>query len=955
MSKLITVFMLLSLMIFANQGKLFVNLKNTKSINDVFDNYLLNDVKNKKNISFKIKKAIRGNKNTEYFHFGYTFKGILVENQTFVIAQKDKKPYLLAGNFNVPEISNLRGKYSAVNVFKHFRDSTRKFKFFSDIKKVIVVKNGNTFLTYKALVEYADKKGYHLGVLYMDANNYKKVLFKSHIYEAINRQVYTFNNQCLATQDSYDNLPGYMELGEGDDLGTDNVVNDAYVNLGITYWFYKNMLDRDSFDDNGIPLISTVHARFDFGDGYGCVGDNAFFMGEPYNQMVYGDGGDTMNYLSQGLDVTAHELTHAVTDRTSNLYYHGESGALNEAMSDIFGATTEAWGNSGGTASGNPANFIPDENTWKIGEDIMTDGSAMRYMNNPHLADGPDEYKPDHYTQRYIGDYDEGGVHINSTIISLAYYLLVSGGNHPRAEFQNLYPDVQGLGLEKSIKIFYYAQTHWFTGDENFSFSDARRLLSQSAEDLYGNCSDESEQVNRAFDIVGVPGNRKDECNNVTSCDGITCSNHGTCNLVNGHAVCNCDADYHAAGLNCVADSQGSCTPQQEAETNCSVLPHAHCDIYQQDGNAYCFCDTGYHVNDDQTACVEDANTDVCAGVDCNQYYPNSVCIDNGGSAGCSCPSGWKWNENQTECIEDIVNPCDGVACSNHGTCIVNNNGEASCNCDEGYHVDNSLNCIEDVVNPCDGVDCSNHGTCIVNNNGEASCNCDEGYHADNNLNCIENVVNPCDGVACSNHGTCIVNNNGEALCNCDEGYHVDNNLSCIEDEITDPCDDFDCSEYPNTHCINYQGHPTCKCDEGFHLNENKTACIQDASDLCEGINCSNHGECRINNNEAYCECDEGYQSGDNLSCIEVTVDLCKDVTCSEHGLCAVSENKANCVCDEGFTALGLTCVKDSVNDSKNTNSSSCNYINNSDNTFLFLLIVLSFLLIIRRKYSRNI
>ena len=863
MGKLIIIFMLLSLGIFANQGKLFTEIKDNKNIDNVFNNYLLNNVKNKKDIKFIIKKATKAPNNMSYLHFAYTYKGILVENQTIVISMKIKRPYFLFGNFNIPKINTLEAKNSAINVFKNFKHSTTKLKFFSDIKKVIVVKNGNTFLTYKALIEYIDKKGYHLGVLYLDANNYKKVLFKSHLYESINRQIYTFNNQCLATQNSYDNLPGYMELGEGDDLGSDNVVNDAYVNTGITYWFYKNMLNRDSFDDNGISLISTVHATFDFGDGYGCIGDNAFFMGQPYNQMVYGDGGDTMNYLSQGLDVTAHELTHAVTDRTSNLYYHGESGALNEAMSDIFGATTEAWSNSGGTITSNPANFIPDENTWKIGEDVMTDGTAMRYMNNPHLADGPDEYKPDHYSQRYIGDYDEGGVHINSTIISLAYYLLVSGGNHPRAEFQNIYPDVEGLGLEKAIKIFYQAQIHHFTGDSNFDFSDARRLLSLSAEDLYGNCSNESEQVNRAFDIVGVPGNRRDECNNISSCDGISCSNHGICSLVNGHAVCNCDVDYHSEGFNCIADSQGSCTAEQETETGCSQVPNAHCDIYPQDGNAYCFCDEGYHVNNEQTGCDP-----------------------------------------------DITDPCDGISCSNHGTCI--------------------------------------------NNNGIATCNCDNGYHSDNNLNCIEDITDPCDGISCSNHGTCI-NNNGIATCNCDNGYHSDNNLHCVEDTVIDPCEKFDCSDNPNTHCINYQGNPACKCDDGFHLDDDRILCIQDSSDLCEGAFCNNHGTCKVKNSQAYCECENGYISSDNLSCVENITDLCKDVTCSNHGSCAVSDNKANCICEEGFTQNGLTCIENTTNNDKNSNFLSCNYSSSNDNLLFFLIILSLVILIVKEKRIKNI
>ena len=95
---------------------------------------------------------------------------------------------------------------------------------------------------------------------------------------------------------------------------------------------YKALWNRDSFDNAGATLISTVH--------YGSSYANAYWDG---TQMVYGDGDSTQGCapLALGLDVTAHELTHAVTEHESNLTYSGESGGLNEAMSDIFGEFVE--------------------------------------------------------------------------------------------------------------------------------------------------------------------------------------------------------------------------------------------------------------------------------------------------------------------------------------------------------------------------------------------------------------------------------------------------------------------------------------------------------------------------------------------------------------------------------------------------------------------------------------
>ncbi len=155
--------------------------------------------------------------------------------------------------------------------------------------------------------------------------------------------------------------------------------------------------------------------------------------------MAYGDGdGDLLGPLAYALDVTAHELTHAVTDATADLVYMGESGALNEAMSDIMGAVCEAW------ASPTPSP-IPDK-TWLVGEDVFTpsvDGDALRYMSNPTL----DGQSRDYYPERYTGPGDNEGVHLNSGIANLAFYLLVAGGHHPRNKTTLTVP---AIGMDKA-------------------------------------------------------------------------------------------------------------------------------------------------------------------------------------------------------------------------------------------------------------------------------------------------------------------------------------------------------------------------------------------------------------------------------------------------------------------------------------------------------------------------
>ncbi|PGS54173.1 M4 family metallopeptidase [Bacillus sp. AFS041924] len=244
---------------------------------------------------------------------------------------------------------------------------------------------------------------------------------------------------------------------------------DAHYYAGKTFDFYKTVFGRNSYDGNGAALNSTVH--------YSRSYNNAFWNGA---QMVYGDGdGTTFTYLSGGLDVVAHELTHAVTERSSNLIYQNESGALNEAISDIFGTVIEFYTNNN-----------PD---YEIGEDIYTPktaGDSLRSMSNPAKYGDPD-----HYSKRYTGTADNGGVHTNSGIINKAAYLISAGGTHYGVS-------VSGIGIEKLGQIFYRANTTYLTSSA--TFSQARAALVQSAADLYGASSAEVTTVKNAFTAVGV-------------------------------------------------------------------------------------------------------------------------------------------------------------------------------------------------------------------------------------------------------------------------------------------------------------------------------------------------------------------------------------------------------------------------------------------------------------------
>ncbi|HWU86061.1 MAG TPA: M4 family metallopeptidase [Kofleriaceae bacterium] len=269
---------------------------------------------------------------------------------------------------------------------------------------------------------------------------------------------------------------------------TDPVALAAYTNTGLTYDCYKALYNRDSYNNAGATLTSQVHVVF--ATGPTTTSPNNAVWSAQDQMMAYGDGdGVNMKQLAYALDVTSHELTHAVTSSTANLVYQNESGALNEGMSDIMGAVCEAWRDKAVSA-----------NTWLVGEEIWTPataGDALRYMASP-TRDGQ---SPDYYPERYTGTQDNGGVHLNSGLANLAFYLLSTGGKHPRAKTALTVPAV---GIEKAGAIFQRALTQgYFTANTNFA--QARTGSEQAAQDLYpGTCAKSA--VSLAWATVGVGG-----------------------------------------------------------------------------------------------------------------------------------------------------------------------------------------------------------------------------------------------------------------------------------------------------------------------------------------------------------------------------------------------------------------------------------------------------------------
>ena len=273
---------------------------------------------------------------------------------------------------------------------------------------------------------------------------------------------------------------------DSDNEWRDGAVVDAHTYAGYTYDYYFKRHGRRGIDDKGLAAINFVHiVRQSAGR------NNAFF--DPVDTSLnYFDGdGVTFTFFSAALDVVAHELTHAVTQFTSDLIYLNESGALNEAISDIMSTAVEF--------EFEPLGSGRQRADWILGEDLYINfGSSIRSLIDP-LSVGD----PDHYSVRCACpvDVDNGGVHINSGIVTHAFYLMVVGGTNRTSGIT-----VAGLGMDQIDRIesiFFRGFMVYLVPSSNFS--DAREATLRAAREIYGAGSPEERTVRDGWDAVGVP------------------------------------------------------------------------------------------------------------------------------------------------------------------------------------------------------------------------------------------------------------------------------------------------------------------------------------------------------------------------------------------------------------------------------------------------------------------
>ncbi|KAJ5184203.1 hypothetical protein N7492_001819 [Penicillium capsulatum] len=268
-------------------------------------------------------------------------------------------------------------------------------------------------------------------------------------------------------------LPGTL-VRDQDERVKDRVVNNSYDGLQIALSFFDGVFARKSLDDASLPLIGSVHYRPDY--------NNAFWDGR---QMVFGDGdGESFDYFADSLDVIVHELTHGVTQYTANLQYEGQSGALNESISDVFACMAEQW-YFGQTAT---------EADWALGQNLLPvarKGIALRSLKKPGSAYNDKKLGKDPqvgHMRDYIKTWDDnGGVHMNSGIPNHAFYLTATG--------------IAGKSWEQAGQIWYRTLTDHRLRP-TCTFKEFADLTVENSENIDGKPT--TEIVKKAWESVGV-------------------------------------------------------------------------------------------------------------------------------------------------------------------------------------------------------------------------------------------------------------------------------------------------------------------------------------------------------------------------------------------------------------------------------------------------------------------
>ncbi|HII80543.1 MAG TPA: hypothetical protein HA261_09160 [Methanosarcina sp.] len=323
-------------------------------------------------------------------------------------------------------------------------------------------------------IESIFAEGFAGMIHFIDAHTGKQLYKFSQIRSALLRKTYTAKNEVL--------LPGELLL-ENSQTSKDEVAMAAHENMGMVYDYFKNNFGRDSYDNRGSPLVSTVHFKRNY---------NNSFWSDYHRQLVFGDGdGFRWKPMAFALDIVAHELAHAVAAQAARFVYSEEAGALDESFADIFSV------------------FISNKEritNWEIGEGVYTPfhpGDALRDISDPPRYGQPDHI--DNYIRLAPGELPDlqknqaGYIHLNSGIPNKAAYLTINGGTHYGIK-------VKGIPRTKAEKIYYLAFTAYLYSATlcRWTFREARYALLNACRQLYGEKGPEYTAIRNAWAAVGL-------------------------------------------------------------------------------------------------------------------------------------------------------------------------------------------------------------------------------------------------------------------------------------------------------------------------------------------------------------------------------------------------------------------------------------------------------------------
>ena len=474
---------------------------------------LLNATKNDEFKSFRSEKDPIG---FTHERFQQYYKGIKVENGVYIVHSQNDIIESLSGEYKVIKNINTTPSISAneaITLAKSFVDAQKYMENNekdSNEPELVIVANDygkhpkakhEMVLAYK--VDVYALKPLRRDWVYVDAHTGEIVHVNARIKNASatgNADTRYSGTKTLST-DSYNGSYRLRDYSRGDGIITydcntstnyssavdftdndntwssaeynnsakDNGALDAHWAGMVTYDYFQNIHGRNSFDGNGALIKTYVHYDYQY--------ENAFWNGSVF---TFGDGASTFDILTS-LDVFAHEFGHAVCTYTSDLTYSSESGALNEAFSDIWGCAVEY-------------HYAPEKDTWLMGEDI---GYVLRSISDPKSRNLPDTYLGENWA---TGSSDNYGVHTNNGPFCYWFYLISVGGSGTNDNNDSY--EVTGIGVEKAEKIAYRIESVYMTSGSDYA--DARTYAIQAAQDLYGEGSQEEISVTNAMYAIGV-------------------------------------------------------------------------------------------------------------------------------------------------------------------------------------------------------------------------------------------------------------------------------------------------------------------------------------------------------------------------------------------------------------------------------------------------------------------